>query len=296
MKYFNIIFFSLILLSSCSKPEATEIEEEKTARDSRAPIVPGYKILKIEETSYYFPGHLSSNAPTTSDIIIKRAKTITFEYNGDNTIKEYFEYSKHEEYDFDDGTIGPTVNNTRVHTNKYDFHYDQNRISHIDRFSTQVNNKARIPAIIEFTYFDDGKLKTYVHKRIRPSYVIRAFSLDWSNDRKIIFNPILTTDSASWKKGDYLLDENGDFLSYIGPGTFFDDKNNPYDLVYPKYLLGYRQFGSGNNLQPVEIEKINKPEECNCEYTYNEYDFPITYTKRFTNGKPNYEIKYTYGF
>ncbi|TDD97814.1 hypothetical protein [Flavobacterium cellulosilyticum] len=188
-------------------------------------------------------------------------QNVVFKYNEDNTIKERIIKSESftiiESYEYKNGFI------SKIHFDNSDpklsaitlIDYKGDEISSIRILRKSVTNSdvyEESPCIAELTHFTNKIEKISSCKDGRLPTV----------------------------KATIVLNNNGNFLyktsdKSVFPNKTYDDKINPNNLVYPKYLLGYYEVSSGN----VLTEGI----DINYEYKYNSFGLPIEMKKMKAN-------------
>jgi hypothetical protein len=172
-----------------------------------------------------------------------------------------------------------------------------NLISYKDGFISEIlfdNSNSDLSALTVFNYKND-RLSTIISKRTsveKPKLYEQITTTKYFSyfENRIEITLESKDNRLPATKETIFLDTDGDFLrktnnQYELPKFTYDNKRNPSDLVMPKYLMGYIEFGSGN--------KLTEGENITYEYIYNTFDLPIEQNE-FEKGKLIKTTKYTY--
>ena len=203
------------------------------------------------------------------------------------------EYNQNISFHYDKrGKILKITNHSKLFSYEEIYEYKKNRISRI----SYVNSDPRLNQITTLNY-KNGKLSEMIVERVNKdenkskNTFIKTGSIEYiyTNDNIEKIHKDLNGIQTSLKEIIFL-DEEGNFISFSTsnkriPAKEYDDKNNPRDLVYKKYLMGYTLYGTGNVLK--EWGNIKN------EYKYNEHQFPIE-KKKFKDGELNTVTTYIY--
>ena len=176
------------------------------------------------------------------------------------------------------------------------FHIN-NIFSYKNGFISEIlfdNSNSDLSASTVFNY-EKGRLSTIISKRTSTEKPKLYEQITTTKYFSYVENRIeITLESKDNRlpatKETIFLDTDGDFLrktnnQYELPKFTYDNKINPSDLVMPKYLMGYIEFGSGNSM--------TKGEDITYEYSYNSFGLPIEQNE-FEKGKLIKTTKYTY--
>ncbi len=184
-------------------------------------------------------------------------QNVVFKYNEDNTIKERIIKSELftiiETYEYKNGLISKIhIDNSNPKLSAIKLiEYKEDKISSIGilyKSSKNLDIYEQSPCIAEITHFTNKIEKISSCKDGR-----------------------LPTEKTT-----IVLDNNGNFLDKtsdksVFPKKTYDDKINPNNLVYPKYLFGYYEVSLGNVL--------TEGEDIHYEYKYNSFGLPIEMKK-----------------
>lgn len=228
-----------------------------------------------------------SQSPNRLDSIPKNYHLIelnSIDFKNDNfTQKTVFKYNEDE-----------TIKSFKMSSKTFQIN---NLISYKDGLISEIlfdNSNSDLSALTIFNY-KNGKISTILSKRTSTKKPKNYEQITSTQYFSYFENRIeITTESENNRlpttKEIIYLDANGNFLKqtndqYDIPIFTYDNKINPIDLVYPKYLMGHAKLGSGNIL--TERENIT------YKYIYNSYGLPVEENK-YEKGKLIKTTRYTY--
>ncbi len=187
-----------------------------------------------------------------------------------------------------------TIKNFEMSSNKFQIN---NLFSYKDGFISEIlfdNSNPDLSALTVFKY-ENGRLSTIISKRTsveKPKLYEQITTTKYFSyfENRIEITLESKDNRLPATKETIFLDTDGDFLrktnnQYELPKFTYDNKINPSDLVMPKYLIGYTEFGSGNIM--------TKGEDNTFKYIYNSFGLPIEQNE-FEKGKLIKTTKYTY--
>ncbi|MEN3324328.1 hypothetical protein VP395_11370 [Mariniflexile soesokkakense] len=217
---------------------------------------------------------------------------INFTYNENNTISNIKRFWIEKYYEVNsDGSKGGEIKRPTWAEYDLQFYYKDDKINSIKTYEHKViSASCYYEHETIFSYNDSGQLGEYTqrYKDISNKRPWEEYKVVCKYDKNKILRTQITDETKT--SGGFIrdilysvvLNKYGNFMKLesnnenaIENETKFDNKYNPNDLVYPKYLLGWTdcRYGVGNRL------------ETNYSHIYNEFDFPF-------ESKYDYNIDY----